>query len=226
VTPQDRDRQATRAASLGMAAVAVLLGIAASWGALSLTVGGSLLGGGGMPGGGPGTVLPPATAGEAAPSGAELAAAVAERPDDVVARLALAHHHFDESAFDVALTHYLEVLARQPANGRALARAGWIAYEGGEDELAGHLLERSLAAAPEDPEALWFLAQVRLDGLGDDAGAADLLTRLLDRDDLSPRFRSAVGRLAAAAAPVGEAAPEQAEQAEQAEQTETGQTGG
>jgi cytochrome c-type biogenesis protein CcmH/NrfG len=144
-----------------------------------------------------------ATAGADEPTTAELEAHLAETPDDVVARLVLAHRHFDDSAYDAALEHYLEVLGRQPGNARALARAGWIAYEGGDDALAVDLLERSLAAAPGDAEALWFLGQVHLGGTGDAAAAAAALAELAHRDDLSDGFRGEVRRLLAEARAAG-----------------------
>lgn len=184
---------AASASTWGLAAAALVLGALAAWAALSLAVGGD---GAGAAPGSQRAAAAGAEGDDDAPLGTALAAAVAAEPDDVASRLALAHHHFEASAFDTALAHYLEVLARQPGNGRALARAGWIAYEGGEDGLARELLERSLLALPDDPEALWFLAQVRLDGAGDGVGAGELLRRLLERDDLSPAFREQVLRLA------------------------------
>ena len=126
---------------------------------------------------------------------AELDATLAENPDDHVARLELAAEHFDASAYDEALEHYLTILDVQPQHARALARAGWIAFEGGDPALAARLVGQSLKVRPDDAEALWFLAHVRLFGLDDPSGAQAPLRSLLDRNDLSDGFRRQVERL-------------------------------
>jgi hypothetical protein len=163
----------------GLVIVALALGAIAAWGVLALQPGAPA----------------PAPAVRAADDVATLAAAAAAAPDSVAAALALAHRHFDDSAYDRALAGYLDVLEQQPGNARALARSGWIAWEGGDDVLAEDLLVRSLDAAPDDPEALWFLAQVRLHGRADGPGAVAALDRLAAREDLTDGFRAQVDKL-------------------------------
>ena len=139
-----------------------------------------------------------AQAAEAPAPAADVAAlrdAVAQRPDDLAARLALAHHYFDRSDYDLALAQYLTVLETRPEHVRALARAGWIAFEGGDNATAQRLVTAALDRRPQDAESLWFLAHVRLYGLRDPDGARAPLDALLARDDLSAEFRLQVREL-------------------------------
>jgi cytochrome c-type biogenesis protein CcmH/NrfG len=130
---------------------------------------------------------------------AQLEQRAAEDPEDPATRLAIGHEHFDRSDYDLALTEYLAVLDRQPRHMRAMARAGWIAFEGGDSRLAERLVSEALEVAPDDPEALWFLAHVRMYGLGRPADAIGPLRELAARDDLSDGFRAQVDQLLAAA---------------------------
>lgn len=111
------------------------------------------------------------------------------------APLELADRHFDAAEYDDALGHYLTVLETRPGHTRALARAAWIAFEAGDAESAARLVSESLRRDPDDPDALWLLAHIRLDGLDDPAGAVRALKRLLDHDDLSGDARQDVERL-------------------------------
>lgn len=113
----------------------------------------------------------------------EMAAVVAENPDVVPMRLRLAHRYLDAGEDREALTHYLEVLERDD-HPEAMSHIGWILFNDGRPDLADRLITESLERAPDDAEAMWFLANVRLHGTGDTEGAIDLLERLLERDDL------------------------------------------
>jgi Flp pilus assembly protein TadD len=129
----------------------------------------------------------------------EMERLAAERPDDVALLLALGHRHFDRSDYDLALAEYLRVLEAEPGHVRAMARSGWIAFEGGDSELAERLVAEALALAPKDPEALWFLAHIRMYGLDRPADAVDALRVLAARDDLTDGFRAQVDQLLAEA---------------------------
>jgi cytochrome c-type biogenesis protein CcmH/NrfF len=118
-------------------------------------------------------------------SDAELEAVVAANPDVAGMRLALAHRYFDRRDYRRALEHYKAVLDRQP-DPEALSHLGWITFAAiKRADLAAELLERSLERQPNDPEALWFLANVQLYGLKDAGAAVGTLTRLGDLPGLS-----------------------------------------
>lgn len=120
----------------------------------------------------------------------EMAAVVAENPDVVPMRLRLAHRYLDAGEDREALAHYLEVLERDD-HPEAMSHVGWILFNDGRAALADQLITESLERAPDDAEAMWFLANVRLYGTGDTEGAIDLLEQLLERDDLGDQ-RTAV----------------------------------
>ncbi|MBW3619023.1 MAG: tetratricopeptide repeat protein [Actinobacteria bacterium] len=115
----------------------------------------------------------------------EMEAVVAQNPDIIPMRLRLAHRYFAAGDYRQAFDHYMAVLDREP-HAEAMSRLGWIVASDGEIDLAVELLERSLRIAPDDPEATWFLANIRLYGQGEAAEATALLEPLLDRDDLGP----------------------------------------
>ena len=129
----------------------------------------------------------------------QLEQAVAAQPDDIEARRRLGDLHFADNRFDQALEQYLVVLERFPQQAQTLARAGWIAFEGGDSETGHRLVSESLEIAERDPEALWYLAQIRLYGMDDPAGAVAPLRTLLRRDDLSAQLRRDARALLAAA---------------------------
>lgn len=119
----------------------------------------------------------------------QLEQAVAAQPGDLEARRQLGDLHFTANRFDQALEQYLVVLERFPQQAQTLARAGWIAFEGGDSQTGHRLVSESLDIAERDPEALWYLAQIRLYGMEDPAGAVAPLRRLLRRSDLSAQLR-------------------------------------
>jgi cytochrome c-type biogenesis protein CcmH/NrfG len=121
----------------------------------------------------------------------EMEAVVAENPDVVPMRLRLARRYLDQRDWRRAFDHYSAVLDREP-NPEAMSHLGWVVFNQGEPDLAEQLLEASLAREPDDAEALWFLANVKLLGTQDLAGAETLLDRLAVRDDLSEEDREAV----------------------------------
>ncbi|MBW3658621.1 MAG: tetratricopeptide repeat protein [Actinobacteria bacterium] len=135
----------------------------------------------------------------------EMEAVVAQNPDIVPMRLALAHRYFDAGEFRAAFDHYMAVLGRGP-DSEALSRLGWIVASDGETALGIQLLERSLRLAPGDPEATWFLANIRLYGQGEVAEATALLEALLEREDLGP-YREPIEQSLADARAATEARP-------------------
>ena len=120
-------------------------------------------------------------------------------------RLALAGRYFEERSYQEAFPHYQAVLDNDPSApeaGEALARLGWMVYDGnGEVKLALSLLEQSLDAFPGDPFTIYLLARVTWCGAGDAAGAVPLLEQVLSSPGLDPEVAPTVeGDLAVASA--------------------------
>ena len=121
----------------------------------------------------------------------ELEEVVAANPDVVAMRLRLAHRYLDDGELDRAVQHYLQVLERED-DPEAMSHLGWILFTQGRVDLAAPLLEASRRLDPQEPEAIWFQANLLLYGQ-DDAGAAiPLLEDLLRRDDLGETQRADV----------------------------------
>ncbi len=117
-------------------------------------------------------------------STAEMEQVVADFPNVVSMRLALARRYFQAQQFSQALPHYFAVLDQDPTNHEALANLGWMTYlaDPNQSVTAEAYLERSLAAAPAYGDAMFYLANVRLYGLNDPAGARELLEALAAED--------------------------------------------
>lgn len=113
----------------------------------------------------------------------------------LVGRLRTAHEFFDARDHQRALTEYLVILRESPRNPEALSHAGWIAYQSGDLEMGERLVRQSLSQQPDGPEALWFLANIRLYGRHDPGSAVRPLRTLLARSDLSADFRGEVEQL-------------------------------
>ncbi len=115
-------------------------------------------------------------------SNEEMEATIAQFPDIIGMRAALARRYFESGDFPAATGHYLEILDRNPNHPEALANLGWITFtsNGGPeaDAAAENLLLRSLDALPGNPDALFFLANIRLTE-GNGPAATELLTQLL-----------------------------------------------
>ena len=131
-------------------------------------------------------------------SNEEMEAVVDENPDVVPMRLRLAHRYLDEGEFGRAFDHYTAVLDRQD-DPEALSHLGWVVFNQGEADLGEQLVEASLARQPGDAEALWFLANIRLLGTNDPAGALAALDELAAREDLRTQDREALDELRQAA---------------------------
>ena len=81
----------------------------------------------------------------------------------------------------------------------ALAWVGWILHLSGEPESASNFLEEALELEPDYPQAQWWLANVRFEGLGDPTGAIAPLEQLLSYTDVPDDIRAAAVELLAAA---------------------------
>ena len=121
----------------------------------------------------------------------EMEEVVAANPEVVGMRLALARRYFEAGEFDAALPHFMTILEEQdPDNAEALASVGWMTHLSSEPEVAERFVARALVVAPDYPQALWFLANIRISGLDDPAGAVEPLEQLLSYDDIPADVRS------------------------------------
>lgn len=125
-------------------------------------------------------------------SNEEMERVVAENPDVIGMRMALADRYFDAAQYPAALEHYLEVLKQDSAESQAWARIGWIIYQDGESELAADYVERSLEINPGLPEAELYLGLIYLYGLADPGSAVPLLEKVALNPDLPAEIRDQV----------------------------------
>lgn len=119
----------------------------------------------------------------------ELEGVVAENPDIVGMRMALAGRYFDKGEFSDALRHYMEVLAREQ-HPEALANVGWMTYLSDEVDTGLLFVERSLEVTPDLPQAYWYLANIRYWGMDDPAGAVAPLETLLEFEAIPDEIRA------------------------------------
>ncbi len=90
---------------------------------------------------------------------------VERQPNDVAARLDLAHRYLDAGRIEEALAEYAVVLELDPDDAEANAHVGMILYLSDRPESALESVDRALEAAPDYPEALFFRGVIQLCGL-------------------------------------------------------------
>ena len=90
---------------------------------------------------------------------------VERQPNDVAARLDLAHRYLDAGRIEEALAEYAVVLELDPDEAEANAHVGMILYLSDRPESALESVDRALKAAPDYPEALFFRGVIQLCGL-------------------------------------------------------------
>ena len=129
----------------------------------------------------------------------EMEDVVTENPDVIDMRLALAHRYLDDADQLSAARHYLVALDQEPRSVEAQAHYGWLLMQLDEPEQAMEYVDGALAQDPRAEEALWFKANIALDGLSDPAGALTALRQLQERPDLAREFRTQVESLMAEA---------------------------
>lgn len=120
----------------------------------------------------------------------EMEAVVAANPEVIPMRLALARRYFDAGEFTPALDHYMIILDTEQ-NPEALANVGWMTYLSGRPDVAATFVEESLARDPSYLPAIWFLANIRFEGLDDPVGAREPLEQLIAADDVPDDVRGA-----------------------------------
>jgi len=119
----------------------------------------------------------------------EMEAVIADNPNVAGMRAALARRYFEAGEFSNALGHYLVVLEQDPGHAEALATVGWMSFLSQEPELAESYVGRALEVAPGYPDALWYVANIRLFGTGDAEGAGVALQELLEIEGLPDDLR-------------------------------------
>lgn len=129
---------------------------------------------------------------------AEMERVIAENPDVLGMRVALADRYADKGRYDQAVTHYLAVLKRDPGSAAAQAGLAWAMFRTGRPEQALPLVDRALRSEPSLPRALWTKANILLYAGADPSGAIDLL-RTMERQPLTPTVRKQVTDLIAVA---------------------------
>jgi cytochrome c-type biogenesis protein CcmH/NrfG len=105
---------------------------------------------------------------------------VQQQPDDLAARLDLAHRYLDARMIDEALVEYAVALELDPDDAEALAHVGYILYIGERPEEALASVDRALETDPAYPEALFFRGVILLDGLDRPHEAIDAFEAYLD----------------------------------------------
>ena len=128
-------------------------------------------------------------------SNEEMEEVIRANPTVVPMRLALVERYLRAGELAKARDHAKTALDQDPPPAekqRALKYLGWTTASLGDAPAGVQLLEQSLAMAPQDIDAKWFLAQVRLEALGDRAGAASLLESILADEALPADKRSVV----------------------------------
>ncbi len=124
----------------------------------------------------------------------EMEAVVAENPDIVPMRLALARRYFEAGEYGKALDHYFEVLDREKAP-EALANVGWMTYLSGRPDIAAGYVELALKRQPDYLAAKWYLANIYTT-LGRSDEALPLVEEVLASNDVPDEVTAAAADLA------------------------------
>ena len=105
---------------------------------------------------------------------------VEEHPDDLAARLDLAHRYLDAGMIEESLAEYAVALELDPDDAEAHAHVGIILYLSERPREALDSVDRALVTDPGYPEALFFRGVILLRGLDRPDPAIDALERYLD----------------------------------------------
>lgn len=139
----------------------------------------------------------------------ELDAAIKREPGPG-AQLVAAHRLLNSGDLSGAMAGYTAVLrsTQDPQlTAAASTHAGWLVSVDGNPRSGSQLVQEGLRLVPDQPEALWLLAQIRLNSLNDPQGAVAPLRQLQRRPDLPGQVRTDVARLLRQAQTPRSAAP-------------------
>jgi tetratricopeptide (TPR) repeat protein len=126
-------------------------------------------------------------------SNEEMEAVVADNPNVVGMRLALARRYFEGGDFDKALDHYMVVLDAEQ-HPEALANVGWMTYLSGRPDIALGYVEAALDRQPGMLTALWFLGNIQ-SALGNVDSATEALVVIVAADDIPDEVRESARAL-------------------------------
>ena len=103
-----------------------------------------------------------------------------DHPDDLAARLDLAHRYLDAGMVERSLSEYAVALELDPDDAEALAHVGIILYPNGRTEEALRSVDRALSTDPRYPEGLFIRGVILLRGLDRPEDAISALETYLD----------------------------------------------
>ena len=126
-------------------------------------------------------------------SNEEMEGVVADNPNVIGMRLALARRYFQVGDFDKALDHYMVILDAEQ-HPEALANVGWMTYLSGRPDVALGYIEAALDRQPDMLTALWFLGNVQ-SALGNFDAAILALTVIVEADDIPDDVRESARAL-------------------------------
>lgn len=127
----------------------------------------------------------------------QLEQVVADNPDVIGMRLALADRYVAAGDYGAAMRHYVEAVNRRPDDPDVRTRLAWLLLRIGQTGPALENVDRALALQPDSAEAAWVRANVLIDGTGDLRGGITVLEDLATRADLAPEVRRRVEGLLA-----------------------------
>jgi tetratricopeptide (TPR) repeat protein len=105
---------------------------------------------------------------------------VNDHPDDVAARLDLAHRYLDAGMTEKALSEYAVALDMDPDDAEALAHVGLILFRAERYDDALQYVDHALRTDPRYPEALFIRGVILLRGLHRPQDAITALEAYLD----------------------------------------------
>lgn len=126
-------------------------------------------------------------------SNEEMERVVAENPNVVGMRLALARRYFQEGDFENALDHYMVILDADQ-HPEALANVGWMTYLSGRPDVALGYVEAALDRQPNMLTALWFLGNIQ-SALGNYDAAVAALTVIVESDEIPADIKASAEAL-------------------------------
>ena len=116
---------------------------------------------------------------------------VRAHPEDLAARLDLAHRYLDLQRFRDALVQYVVVLRLDPGDAEANANVGLIQYLAGRPKAGLDAVRTALRTDPTYPEALYIEGLILLRGLHRPAPAIDAFRGYLDTAPFGEQRQSA-----------------------------------